>query len=168
MHVLIGETGVPFFGSRKDYAMSLDRTLTAMETNDLDYTLWCYESKNKPTIGDLWNGEDLSLYSNGKGRGLQAALRPFPYQYSNGLEVSSQRFRSFSGAYELVLHDHVHCEDCTATVFLFAPSCRYSRGVMFTVSAGELYHDIESQNIEWKFARTKKHYSLTISAAGSN
>lgn len=168
MHVLVGETGVPFFGSEKDYTVSLDRTLKAMETNDLDFILWCYESNNVPTIGDLWNGEDLSLYSNGKGRGLQAALRPFPYQYSIGLKVTSQRFHSFSGAYELVLHDSVHCEDCTATVFLFVPSCHYSRGVKFTVSAGELHHDIESQNIEWKFARTKKHYSFTISATGSS
>lgn len=168
MHVLVGETGVPFFGSEKDYTISLDRTLKAIQANDLDYTLWCYESKNSPSIGDLWNGEDLSLYSNGKGRGLQALLRPFPYQYSNGLEVSSQRFNSFSGGYELVLNDNDSCEECTGTVFIFVSSRHYSHGVKFTVSAGELHHDTERQNIEWTFARTKKYYSLTISAEGSN
>jgi hypothetical protein len=170
VHVLIGETGVPFFGSESDYTMSLDRTLKVMEANDLDYVIWCYESDNRPAIGDLWNREDLSLYSNGRGRGLRAALRPFPYHYSSGLEVSSQSFDSSSGTYKLVLDDNGPCVvECIAKVFLFVPSFHYSRGITLTVSTGELRHDIESQNIEWTFARTKKQrYSFAISTAKRN
>lgn len=176
MHVLIGETGVPYFGSIEDYTISLDRTLKAMEANDLDYTLWCYESKNgqyswngenSPSLGDLWNGEDLSLYSNGQGRGLLAALRPFLYQYSTGFEVTYQHFDAFTGAYKLVLRGIVECEDCIDTVLLFVPSCRYSQGVKLTVSSGELHHDRESQTVKWTFARIEGAYSLTISTAES-
>lgn len=173
MHVLIGETGVPYFGSMKDYTISLDRTLKAMEANDLDYTLWCYESKNGQYVwngekdGDLWNGEDLSLYSNGRGRGLQAALRPFLYQYSTGLGVAYQRFDAFIGAYKLVLRGLVECEDCIDTVFLFVPSRHYSEGVKLTVSSGELHHDRASQTIKWRFARIAERYTLSISTAES-
>ena len=168
MHTIVGETGVPYFGNEKDYTVSMDRTLKAMEGNNLDYVLWCYESKNSPMTGDLWNGEDLSLFSNGKGRGLQAAIRPFPHQYSAGLIVSSQRFDSVSGNYELVLLDDALCKVCTARVYLFVPSCHYSSRLTLTVSVGEVQHDTDSQHIEWTFPRTKGSVSLTISAAGSN
>eukprot|EP00574_Skeletonema_japonicum_P002898 CAMPEP_0201717784 /NCGR_PEP_ID=MMETSP0593-20130828/3470_1 /ASSEMBLY_ACC=CAM_ASM_000672 /TAXON_ID=267983 /ORGANISM="Skeletonema japonicum, Strain CCMP2506" /LENGTH=526 /DNA_ID=CAMNT_0048207935 /DNA_START=183 /DNA_END=1763 /DNA_ORIENTATION=- len=189
MHVVIGETGVPYFGSTKDYTISLDRTLKAMEANYLDYTLWCYESKNSqsswngensPSLGDLWNGEDLSLYSDGRGRGLQAALRPFLYQYSTGLEVTYQHFDAFTGAYKLVLRGNVECGDCIDTVFLFVPSCHYYRWVKFTLSSGErhyyrgvhltassgeVHHDRASQTIKWTFPRIEEGHSLTISTA---
>jgi len=80
IHVIVGETGVPYSGSEEDYTLSLDRTLRAVESSDLDYAIWCYETGSNAVDRDLWNREDLSLWSEGGGRGLQAAVRPWAQQ----------------------------------------------------------------------------------------
>ena len=59
-----------------------------MEANRLNYTLWNYTADNTNSRGDLWNGEDLSVFSlsqqsnpddiNTGGRALEAAIRPYP------------------------------------------------------------------------------------------
>lgn len=75
---LVGETGIPFDmnkhykddknrGSRRDYSSQgdmLDIMCTALERNMLSYTLWNYTPENRAYAGggDLWNGEDFSLY----------------------------------------------------------------------------------------------------------
>jgi len=150
MHVIVGETGVPFTGREADYARSLDRTLRAMEANDIDYTLWCYEANNNNADGDLWNGEDLSILSEDRGRGLQAAVRPWPYQYSNGLRVVSQRFDPVVVSYRLVLEeDSIDCMDCTATVHVFVPSCQFQEVTSFTTSGDTVSYDPSTQHLKW-------------------
>lgn len=37
--------------------------LTHSDRNGLSYTLWCYEPMNRFSVGDGWNGEDMSLFS---------------------------------------------------------------------------------------------------------
>eukprot|EP00578_Thalassiosira_sp_NH16_P025196 CAMPEP_0181089238 /NCGR_PEP_ID=MMETSP1071-20121207/7198_1 /TAXON_ID=35127 /ORGANISM="Thalassiosira sp., Strain NH16" /LENGTH=735 /DNA_ID=CAMNT_0023171177 /DNA_START=2015 /DNA_END=4219 /DNA_ORIENTATION=+ len=148
MHVLVGETGVPFSGSEEDYALSLDRTLRAMESTDIDFVIWCYEVDNNNVDGDLWNGEDLSLYSKGRGRGLQSAIRPWLHQYSIGLHIVSQRFDPYDQIYDLgVKEDGMNCIDCMAVVFVFVPS--YIQAPTFMVTEGTVRYDQSTQNLKW-------------------
>ena len=43
--------------------LALDRTMRALEANLLSFTLWTYAAGNSNKRGDLWNDEDLSLFS---------------------------------------------------------------------------------------------------------
>ena len=71
---MMGEIGVPFdLDGRKAYAdgdytqqtRALDASMNACDgPNALNYTLWCYTPDNSHQFGDLWNGEDLSIWSS--------------------------------------------------------------------------------------------------------
>ncbi len=107
--VLIGEIGiafdyegsastasqrVPAYGPGGDFhqqTLALDVSLRALEENLLSFTLWNYTPDNTNARGDLWNDEDLSVYSNDQrsslyypnpnsvhagGRALPALVRP--------------------------------------------------------------------------------------------
>ncbi len=95
--LLLGEFGIPFDmnegeafkdGDYSDQIKALDRSFSVVEANHLNYTLWNYTADNTNSRGDLWNGEDLSVFSlsqqsnpddiNSGGRALEAAIRPFP------------------------------------------------------------------------------------------
>jgi hypothetical protein len=153
VHVIVGETGVPHSGINIDYTRSLDRTLRAMEINDLDYIIWCYDAANDNINGDLWNGENLSLLANGHhGRGLQSAIRPYSYQHSTGLEVVWQHFNPLEETYEIDFVDGVECDHefdhhCIARIFLFVPSCQFHEPTFF--ASGTLNYDSASQILEW-------------------
>ncbi|KAI8147178.1 glycoside hydrolase superfamily [Fennellomyces sp. T-0311] len=43
---------------------AMDASIQAAERNLVSYTLWTYVPDNHPTWGDLWNGEDLSIWQN--------------------------------------------------------------------------------------------------------
>lgn len=42
---------------------ALDAYINAMDTHLLNYTIWNYTSDNTNERGDLWNDEDLSIFS---------------------------------------------------------------------------------------------------------
>ncbi|KAF9357186.1 hypothetical protein BGX26_004110 [Mortierella sp. AD094] len=70
---LIGEIGIPYDmndgksykpnGNYKDQIKAMDANMYALESNHLNFTLWNYCPDNCHKWGDLWNGEDLSLFS---------------------------------------------------------------------------------------------------------
>ncbi|KAG0065201.1 hypothetical protein BGZ90_001870 [Linnemannia elongata] len=70
---LIGEIGIPYDmsdkksykpnGNYKDQIKAMDANMYALESNHLNFTLWNYCADNSHKWGDLWNGEDLSLWS---------------------------------------------------------------------------------------------------------
>ncbi|KAG0344567.1 hypothetical protein BG004_004358 [Podila humilis] len=70
---LIGEIGIPYDmnsgraykpgGNYKDQVKAMDANMYALESNHLNFTLWNYAPDNSHMWGDLWNGEDLSLWS---------------------------------------------------------------------------------------------------------
>jgi hypothetical protein len=94
---LLGEFGVSFnmpfqlnyrfnwFGMQE---WALDAIFRALETHLLSGTLWNYTSDNTNPAGDVWNMEDLSIFSrtqqrnpadiNSGGRALRAFVRPYP------------------------------------------------------------------------------------------
>ncbi len=163
IYTIVGETGVPHSGSDADYTRSLDRTLRAMEANDLDYIIWCYESENDEFRGDLWNGENLSLISkSGIGRGLSSALRPHYHTHSIGLEAVSQQFDKWSGNYELTVKDSVDCKSCFASIHIFVPSAHYDSDEPIILASGEIRYHRHSQSVEWVLHGRVKGSTHTI------
>ena len=114
---LIGECGIPYnmnngrsfrTGDFDQQLAAMDHTISCLEKNMLNYTLWCYTPDNNNTQGDTWNNEDLSIYSKDqKGfypgsiydgcRAARAYVRPYaecvagqPLQ--NGFDLSTGRY----------------------------------------------------------------------------
>lgn len=93
---VVGETGVPFDmnnhyrksrtrgeeGDYREQGEMMDVMCTALERNLLSYTLWNYTPSNKAYLGggDLWNGEDFSIYSEIDAEHVKdEAIRNGPY-----------------------------------------------------------------------------------------
>ena len=71
---LIGEIGIPYDmdgkaaykpggAAYKKQILAMNANMTALERNLLNFTLWNYCPDNGHQWGDLWNGEDLSIWS---------------------------------------------------------------------------------------------------------
>jgi hypothetical protein len=144
--VLVGETGVPMdmgssfsTGDFSLQAHALNRLLGAMEKEFLSWTLWTYTPDNNNERGDLWNGEDLALWSkdqmrdptdlNSGGRALESAVRPYPMRLAGSpLETSFDPFserRRFFLKVRLLVADR---EKGLETV-LFIPKLQYPKGI---------------------------------------
>jgi hypothetical protein len=87
MPSFLGEFGLPFDLNRKkafktgDYRIheeALSRYYDGVDANLLHSTIWNYTADNTNETGDNWNGEDLSIFSEGKARGEGGWLRPYP------------------------------------------------------------------------------------------
>jgi hypothetical protein len=87
MPCLLGEFGLPFdMNGRRafktgDYRLheeALSLYYDALDANLLHGTIWNYTADNTHLRGDGWNGEDLSIYSEGQGRAERGWLRPYP------------------------------------------------------------------------------------------
>ena len=86
MPCLLGEFGLPFDLHKKkayktgDYSAhetALSFYYDAIDENLLSSTIWNYTADNTHEEGDFWNGEDLSIVSNGP-RAIAGWLRPYP------------------------------------------------------------------------------------------
>ncbi|MDR0374279.1 MAG: cellulase family glycosylhydrolase [Treponema sp.] len=84
---LLGEFGLPFdMNNRKafrthDYRLheqALSMYYDAIDSNLLSATIWNYTPDNGNLHGDGWNGEDLSIFAEGRERGVRGWLRPYP------------------------------------------------------------------------------------------
>jgi hypothetical protein len=84
---LLGEFGLPFDMNKRrayktgDYRLheeALCLYYDGIDENLLHSTIWNYTADNTPSQGDRWNGEDLSIVSEGKGRAMEGWLRPYP------------------------------------------------------------------------------------------
>jgi hypothetical protein len=84
---LLGEFGLPFdMNGREAYEtndygeheIALSMYYDAVDANLLHSTIWNYTADNTNEEGDRWNGEDLSIFSEGKPRAARGWLRPYP------------------------------------------------------------------------------------------
>lgn len=141
MPVLLGEFGIAFdlndrkafgTGDFSEQSAAMDRTMVALEDAGLSGTLWNYTSNNTHQHGDLWNEEDLSIYSREDGgRALDAVVRPYPRALAGTLISSSYQRRN--KRYELTF---THRDDCTAPSEIFVPRLHFPNGVNVQVSDG--------------------------------
>ena len=78
MDLFRDESGVAEAYKNGDFTaqiLALDRTMRALEANLLSFTLWTYAVGNSNKRGDLWNDEDLSLFSRDqKSAGIKTDL----------------------------------------------------------------------------------------------
>jgi hypothetical protein len=87
MPCLLGEFGLPFDMNGKsafrtgDYRLheeAISMYYDAIDKNLLHAIIWNYSSDNTHEDGDGWNGEDLSIFSQGEGRAMGGWQRPYP------------------------------------------------------------------------------------------
>lgn len=182
---LIGEVGIPFdlnegesFASTSlinwDFTLqnlALNRSLVAMENAQVNYAIWNYTPDNNNKNGDLWNGEDLSIFSqsqyniadvgniNSGGRALRAAIRPFAMAINGDLIAS--KFNMQTGRFDL---HFIESEQSikTSPSIIFLPQYYFGQGYTVQLSDGELL-STEKPNVWHYFAsQTLKEHTITI------
>ncbi len=160
---LIGETGIPFDldnragleqGDFSAATRAMDRSLRAMDDVLASYTIWTYTPDNTNLHGDLWNDEDLSIFSrdqqsdpadiNSGGRALAAVVRPYA-RITAGQPLKmffDYRTRKF-------LFEFRSDPACHAPTELFVPTYQYPLGCRVTLSDGRYELDSAAQTLRY-------------------
>lgn len=162
--VLLGEVGIAFdLDNKKAYRIgdfnrqvrALDRTLQAMDENLLSYTLWNYTADNTNERGDLWNDEDLSIFSRDQqdkpeiihsgGRALEALIRPYPLATAGKpLQISFDiKKKDFTYRFR-------HDTTITEPTIIFLPNFQYPQGCQVIVSDGTYEINREEQTLIYR------------------
>lgn len=157
--VLIGEFGLAFnMDNKKAYKTgdfsahveAMDDSMAAMDANLVSFTLWNYTADNTNERGDLWNGEDLSIFSrdqvtgtgdiNDGGRALKAVVRP----YARRVPGTPRRMRFDMKTREFFFEFEVDPE-VGAPLDVFVPFYQYPDGFHVTVTGGDAMVNFEKQ-----------------------
>ncbi len=168
---LIGEIGIPFdlngrkaykTGNFRDQEKALDRSLKALDDNLLSYTLWNYTSDNTNARGDMWNDEDLSLFSrdqqtdpkdiNSGGRAVRVFARPYPVKTAG--EPTLLEFDPFSGKFAFEFKGDPALKAPTEIYF---PAVHYGKGYKVTVSDGSYEVDTATQLLTYHAGSAEVH-----------
>ena len=159
--VIVGEFGIPFDMGKKhayrtgDFSAqikAMNRSMTAMEDNLLSATLWNYSPDNNNERGDLWNDEDLSIFScdqqtdpsdiNSGGRALPAVVRPYPIATA-GRPISLQ----FDLRRKRMVYTFEHNPTISAPTELYIPTLHYPHGVQVEAHQGRFEYDALNQHL---------------------
>lgn len=157
---LIGEFGVPFdLDGKSSYrtadfsaqTTALDLYYNAMDANLLNCTIWNYTADNTNERGDLWNDEDLSIFSRDQidsdsihagGRGIPAVARPY------ARKIAGQPLRmSFDLATRVFELEYRHDPNISAPTEIFLPGFQYPQGCVVEVSDGHYHLDLHANMV---------------------
>ncbi len=157
---VLGEFGIPFdmqdkqayqTGNYKTQVKAYQRSMQAVEDNLLNFTLWNYTPDNNNLHGDLWNDEDLSIFSNDQranpgdinsgGRALEAVIRPYPIATAGELLQAS--FNCHKRVFKMRFR---HNPEISAPTEIFVPNYQYPHGYSIQISDGR-YEIKRSQQI---------------------
>lgn len=155
---LIGEFGIPFdLDGAKAYQTgdfsvqiaALDAMYSALDANLLSGTIWNYTADNTNERGDMWNDEDLSIFSRDQqhnphdihfgGRALEAVSRPYPMATAG--EPLLFRFDLPTRTCEFTFRAD---PAMTAPTLIFIPPVQYPAGILVDLSAGSYAMDGET------------------------
>jgi len=183
----IGEFGVPFDLANKasystsffdgsnfnDQNLALDRSMRALESNQLSAALWNYTPDNKNSYGDLWNGEDLSVFSkdqitleesnaiNNGGRALRAVIRPWASAVAG--KIIDSHFDIQTGIYTLQFNASEFKGPLGTPTKIVLPPYYFDAGFDVELSDGKL---VASKNaMVWHYypdTTTEAHYIRII------
>ena len=172
---LIGEFGIPYDmenkkayrnGKFQNHVKAMDRSMRMMEASLLNYTIWNYTADNTNARGDLWNDEDLSIFSrdqqtdmtdiNSGGRALQAVIRPFPMALAGEPVVSN--FNPQTSTYTL---EFIGDPKITAPSEIFFPQWHYAKGAEIKISDGS-YEIVADQQILRFFQGEATNHKIKI------
>ncbi len=162
--VLIGEFGIPFdlnykyayeTGDFALHAIALHNYYQAMDDHLFHYTQWNYTPDNTNEHGDLWNREDLSIFSrdqqtdpsdiNSGGRALSAVVRPYAKKVAG--EPLNMRFDPVKGIFTFSFR---HDADITEPTEIFVPNSQFPAGYRVEVSDGEYEIDRDAQMVIYR------------------
>ena len=174
--IVVGEFGIPFdmngaaayaSGDFTRQAQSLDYNLTALDDNLLSYTLWNYTPDNSNAHGDLWNNEDLSIFSRDQqsdpddidsgGRALSAVVRPYARKVAG--EPLSMRFDMARKAFSFRFR---HDSAINEPTELFVPESQYPEGYRVEVSDGEVEVLREEQRVIYRHGADADEHEIRI------
>ncbi|HVU13663.1 MAG TPA: hypothetical protein VHD90_20425, partial [Phototrophicaceae bacterium] len=173
---LIGEFGLPFdLDDKKAFAdgdfsahiQALDMYYDAMDANLLNCTIWNYTADNTNAHGDLWNDEDLSIFSRDQqtdptnlhsgGRALEAVVRPYAQRIAG--EPLRQSYELDTHTFEFEFrHDPV----VSTPTELFVPGYQYPRGAVVEVSDGSYIFDHEAQILSYQHTPDRPTHTIKI------
>ena len=179
---LMGEFGIPFdmhnkaafrSGNWSRQVAALNNSMTALEANRLSWTLWNYTGDNNNLRGDLWNDEDLSVFSRDQqgadarrdplshldegGRALPALVRPYPLATAG--EPLSVHYDLKSRQFDFEFR---HDAAVTAPTEIFVPRLAYPCGYAVTVSDGTYEMDVEGQRLTWRHGADLAVHTLSL------
>ena len=178
MPIVIGEFGIPFdmngaaayhTGDFTRQTQALDYNLRALDDNLLSYTLWNYTPDNSNAQGDLWNNEDLSIFSRDQqnnpadldsgGRALSAVVRPYARKIAG--EPLNMRFDMARGVFTFSFR---HDSDITEPTEIYVPNSQYPEGYSVTVSDGEFEIQREEQLLIYRHSDADEPHTIRIAS----
>jgi hypothetical protein len=160
---LIGEVGIAMnlnakaayrSGDFSKQVEAMDDTMQALEANMVSFTLWNYTADNTNERGDLWNDEDLSIFSRDQqtgsgdihdgGRALQAVVRPY------ARKVPGEPLRlSFDIRTKEFTFEFRHNPAVEAPAEFFVPNYQYPEGYEVEAPGGRYEIDVEAQTLRY-------------------
>lgn len=172
---LIGEFGIPFDldnksayqnGDFSTHTYALDLYYDAMDANLLNCTIWNYTADNTNARGDMWNDEDLSIFSRDQrdsddihsgGRGLDAIVRPYARKIAG--EPIRMSFDLPSKVFEL---EYRHDPNVTALTEIFVPDYQYPNGYIVELSDGTYHMDTNAMNLCVQHTQDRATHTVRI------
>jgi hypothetical protein len=173
---VIGEFGVSFnmpfklnywlnwFGMHEQ---ALDANYQALDANLLSATLWNYAPDNTNALGDLWNGEDLSIFSRDQqhepdnihsgGRAIRAAVRPYPC-----CTAGEPLFMAFDYRRGYFTFQYRHDPAIQAPTELFVPLLHYPEGCEVEVSDGHYQFDLAQRRLRYWHSSEHEVHTLKL------
>ncbi len=121
----------------------MNRSFTAVEDTLMHSTLWNYTPDNTNARGDLWNGEDLSIFSEEQrtnpagdysgGRALKACIRPYAV-CTSGMPLAM----TFDLRQRVFIFTFRPDSNILHPTEFFIPRIHYPAGIHVKVSSGRL------------------------------
>jgi hypothetical protein len=173
---VIGETGISYnldnkraynTGDFSSQIEAMDDTMQALEANLVNFTLWNYTADNTNLRGDLWNDEDLSIFSrdqrngsgdiNDGGRALQAVIRPYAAKTPGKplrmtFDIRTKRFD-----FEFELDQAID-----ASLEIYLPNFHYPQGVNVSSTAGDVELHTDQQKLHYKPEKSVKLHTISV------
>jgi len=174
---LIGEFGLAYDLNEKEaykkfktepetawekHVKALTMYYNAMDTNLLHCTQWNYTADNNNEWGDLWNLEDLSIFSkdqqvdlndiNSGGRAIKGFCRPH-FIHCAGIPIKME-FNMKEGIFNFEFDGN---PSINAPTIIHVPKIQYPKGYMIKVSEGEIEKKEDQQLLLLKIKETGIH-----------
>ena len=173
---LIGEFGLPFDlddkaayekGDFKIHVRALNAYYHAMDTNLLSCTIWNYTADNTNERGDMWNDEDLSIFSRDQqdnpndihsgGRGLEAIVRPYATKIAG--EPLNMQFDPKTRVFKFEFHYDSNVGKPTE---IYVPNYQYPKGYKVEIFHGSYIIDSETQTLRVESTSDQTTQRVTI------
>jgi hypothetical protein len=174
---VIAEFGIPFAmragaayrtGDFRMQVKALDRSYRAMEEALVGNLIWNYTPDNTNARGDMWNREDLSIFSrdqqaepndpNSGGRALEALLRPWPRA------VAGEPLRiSFDIRTRAFVFEFRHDPKAGTETEIYVPRWHYPQGYEVSVSDGRFEQRAREQLLVYMHSSLQGTHWVRIS-----